>query len=381
MSVVSGGPGSSTGRPPSPRKEGVSVEKPGTYSSSPTPARSGGVLPNGQHHLDGESTASAAGPSEEYDGEVDDGIDQPQMGTRADKSLGLLTQRFIRLLEGSEGGICDLNQAAEALNVRQKRRIYDITNVLEGIGLIEKKSKNIIQWKAGDLLKVDEKEDEPEMIACLEDLKTSMAQLRDEEIVYDEHIKWLQQSMRNVCEASKNQRYAYISQTDLQKVFPSSNTFAVQAPPGTNVEVIPPRFAPMSDSRYTLRLSSSCGPITAVFANRDEGRARVYRAVVDSSRIQPEHGLYATVKDDPGLIFEENDHEAVVMPRKRRMEDVSGHVSTRSYRVNTANRGVESLDRGTECTVVQVQPPPSHDDYQFRVRNYSSAFDLFVDEI
>lgn len=29
----------------------------------------------------------------------------------------------------------------------QKRRIYDITNVLEGIGLIEKKLKNIIYWK------------------------------------------------------------------------------------------------------------------------------------------------------------------------------------------------------------------------------------------
>ena len=32
----------------------------------------------------------------------------------------------------------------------QKRRIYDITNVLEGIGLIEKKSKNNIQWKGSD---------------------------------------------------------------------------------------------------------------------------------------------------------------------------------------------------------------------------------------
>jgi hypothetical protein len=38
-------------------------------------------------------------------------------------------------------------QAADTLAVRQKRRIYDITNVLEGIDLIEKKSKNSIQWK------------------------------------------------------------------------------------------------------------------------------------------------------------------------------------------------------------------------------------------
>lgn len=32
----------------------------------------------------------------------------------------------------------------------QKRRIYDITNVLEGIGLIEKKSKNNIKWKGSN---------------------------------------------------------------------------------------------------------------------------------------------------------------------------------------------------------------------------------------
>ena len=36
--------------------------------------------------------------------------------------------------------------AAETLQV-QKRRIYDITNVLEGINLIRKKSKNNIQWR------------------------------------------------------------------------------------------------------------------------------------------------------------------------------------------------------------------------------------------
>ena len=42
--------------------------------------------------------------------------------------------------------VLDLNKAAEYLDV-QKRRIYDITNVLEGINLITKKSKNNIQWK------------------------------------------------------------------------------------------------------------------------------------------------------------------------------------------------------------------------------------------
>ena len=37
-------------------------------------------------------------------------------------------------------------QATEILEVKQKRRIYDITNVLEGIGLIEKRTKNSIKW-------------------------------------------------------------------------------------------------------------------------------------------------------------------------------------------------------------------------------------------
>lgn len=39
----------------------------------------------------------------------------------------------------------DLNWAVSTLDV-QKRRIYDITNVLEGIGLIGKEGKNHIRW-------------------------------------------------------------------------------------------------------------------------------------------------------------------------------------------------------------------------------------------
>lgn len=69
----------------------------------------------------------------------------PPEKSRYDTSLGLLTKKFCQLLAQSSDGVLDLNQAADTLNV-QKRRLYDITNVLEGVRLIKKKSKNNIQW-------------------------------------------------------------------------------------------------------------------------------------------------------------------------------------------------------------------------------------------
>lgn len=84
-------------------------------------------------HAKGGSSAFPAAPK------------SPGEKTRYDTSLGLLTKKFIHLLSESADGVLDLNRAAEVLGV-QKRRIYDITNVLEGIQLIRKKSKNNIQW-------------------------------------------------------------------------------------------------------------------------------------------------------------------------------------------------------------------------------------------
>uniref|UniRef100_A0A8C6L6L3 E2F transcription factor 5 n=1 Tax=Nothobranchius furzeri TaxID=105023 RepID=A0A8C6L6L3_NOTFU len=51
--------------------------------------------------------------------------------TRHEKSLGLLTMKFVCLLQETKDGVLDL-KAADSLAVKQKRRIYDITNVLEG---------------------------------------------------------------------------------------------------------------------------------------------------------------------------------------------------------------------------------------------------------
>lgn len=69
------------------------------------------------------------------------------LGKRGRKENGLvkLTHKFIDLLKFSAHQTIDLNRAVDLLKV-QKRRIYDITNVLEGIGLIRKVGKNLIKW-------------------------------------------------------------------------------------------------------------------------------------------------------------------------------------------------------------------------------------------
>ena len=68
-------------------------------------------------------------------------------GGRGRKENGLveLTKKFIDLLKEAPKQTLDLNDAVATLEV-QKRRIYDITNVLEGISLICKVSKNNIRW-------------------------------------------------------------------------------------------------------------------------------------------------------------------------------------------------------------------------------------------
>lgn len=66
--------------------------------------------------------------------------------SRQDSSLGLLTKRFLALLDESPNGTVDLNWASDKLSV-QKRRIYDITNVLEGVGLLEKQAKNCVRYR------------------------------------------------------------------------------------------------------------------------------------------------------------------------------------------------------------------------------------------
>lgn len=141
-------------------------------------------------------------------------------GTRYDTSLGLLTKKFVDLLKESADGVVDLNIASTKLNV-QKRRIYDITNVLEGIGILEKKSKNNIQWKCGNSLCNIEKNNRIQRDRYLLEQKENML---DRMIV----------EMRNMTsDDMQTTKHAYVTCQDLNSIdmFKEQIIVVIKAPP------------------------------------------------------------------------------------------------------------------------------------------------------
>lgn len=78
-----------------------------------------------------------------------------------------------------------MNDSAIALGV-PKRRIYDITNVLEGVGVIEKRSKNMIAWKGSEAILGDTID--PEAKDRMDAFRASINECQKEEALLDRCI-------------------------------------------------------------------------------------------------------------------------------------------------------------------------------------------------
>ncbi|XP_073515994.1 transcription factor E2F4 isoform X2 [Phyllobates terribilis] len=162
-----------------------------------------------------------------------------------------------------EDSVLDLKAAADTLAVRQKRRIYDITNVLEGIGLIEKKSKNSIQWKG-----VGPGCNTREIADKLIDLKAELSDLEQREQELDQQRIWVQQSIKNVTDDVQNTGLAYLTHDDICRCFRGDTLLAIKAPSGTCLEVPVPEGV-NGQKKFQIHLRSSSGPIEVLLVNKD----------------------------------------------------------------------------------------------------------------
>lgn len=187
----------------------------------------------------------------------------PPEKTRYDTSLGLLTKKFVDLLAQSSDGVLDLNLAAETLQV-QKRRLYDITNVLEGIHLIKKKSKNNIQWMGCSLLEVEG------TLTQRQRLTAEVSALGEEEQRLEQLIQRCSLDMRHMSELPGNQKYSYVTYQDIKQLgnLRDQTVIVVKAPTDTKLEV------PDPDESLSIHLTSTKGPIDVLLCTDEENDPR-----------------------------------------------------------------------------------------------------------
>ncbi|KAH3767801.1 transcription factor E2F [Pelomyxa schiedti] len=140
----------------------------------------------------------------------------------------------------SPTGFVELNQAAAALGV-QKRRIYDITNVLEGLGMLEKNFKNHVHCSVKISPDPTTGEQIPQIKREIDDLKAQEAEL-------DTQLTNLHQNLQAFLADPNTMRYAYVTRENiLQSPKLKDKSFLIARPTDGNLLVtvqVPPSGAP-----------------------------------------------------------------------------------------------------------------------------------------
>ncbi|NWV10349.1 E2F5 factor, partial [Ptilonorhynchus violaceus] len=263
--------------------------------------------------------------------------------------------------------------AADTLAVRQKRRIYDITNVLEGIDLIEKKSKNSIQWKgvgAGCNTK--------EVIDRLRYLEAEIEDLELKEKELDQQKLWLQQSIKNVMDDSTNHQYPFkliVQSVDICNCFNGDTLLAIQAPCGTQLEVPRPEMGQNGQKKYQINLKSSSGPIHVLLINKESSSSKptVFPVPPPDDLAQPPSQPVAPATPlkpaaAPPNPPEQHDlNQVQELPQTAVADAPSGNIS---------GDIIDELMSSDVFPLLRLSPTPG-DDYNFNLDDNEGVCDLF----
>jgi hypothetical protein len=232
--------------------------------------------------------------------------------TQGDSSLSHLTEKFINLLDeynaSHANGELDLNIAVNELGV-QKRRLYDITNVLEGVGLI-KKDRNQVVWSnrceitaKGSPL-VSNCMNVSSEAAAVASLRSEIEEMKAHSNFIDDCIEKLSNSVREFTKCKKETKvtkftasnglaevndeikdkdsasHLFVTKYEIAalQAYHNDTVIAIRAPPGTNLEVPNPDEGMRPGTRrFQIYLTSpgvDAGPVKVmVLHNAHETRS------------------------------------------------------------------------------------------------------------
>ncbi|XP_008063412.1 transcription factor E2F5 isoform X2 [Carlito syrichta] len=209
---------------------------------------------------------------------------------------------------------CTMILAADTLAVRQKRRIYDITNVLEGIDLIEKKSKN-------------------------------------------------------------NSTFSYVTHEDICNCFNGDTLLAIQAPSGTQLEVPIPEMGQNGQKKYQINLKSHSGPIHVLLINKESSSSKpvVFPVPPPDDLTQPSSQSLTPMTPQKSNTATQNLPEQHVSERSQNLQQTPAtDISSGSISGDI----IDELMSSDVFPLLRLSPTPA-DDYNFNLDDNEGVCDLF----
>ncbi|XP_068609958.1 transcription factor E2F6 [Brachionichthys hirsutus] len=169
----------------------------------------------------------------------------------AEASLPTLTQRFLRLLLEAPDGSVNLREVTQSLQTH-RQRLFEITNVLDGIRLVKKESGNRIKWIGSPPISSFLWRNKLKFQKELENLQLVESTL-------DGLIKTCAQQLFSLTDDEENSSSAYVTQQDVGRlpVFQDQTVIVVKAPEETKLEIPVP-----SEDRVQIHLKAGRGSVT-----------------------------------------------------------------------------------------------------------------------
>jgi transcription factor E2F3 len=135
------------------------------------------------------------------------------------QTLVALTQSFLKILADANGSEVELTSVEAALKTT-KRRLYDVINVLSGVGLVERTGKSRVRLLSTFQV-------EPKV--------TTAHQEREREL--DELIRRVDHELSDMSNSELFKRCAWIDRADADLCEPDSavSLYAIQGPPSMSV--------------------------------------------------------------------------------------------------------------------------------------------------
>ncbi|MES1904455.1 MAG: Transcription factor e2f4 [Paramarteilia canceri] len=102
---------------------------------------------------------------------------ESQAHNAADAKLKDIANIFVEMCKKSSDGIVDLKDLLKIVDNRKKRRIYDVTNVLEGVGLINKLDQSKFKWQSKVAAKAAMESEEITLLNSKKELEAEYSEL------------------------------------------------------------------------------------------------------------------------------------------------------------------------------------------------------------